>query len=157
MQWLSTAVLRRLLLVPALIVALAANARAIHGEKKDPPKVTELEGKWVFVSVLQGGTLVKEIAGTKVVIEGERFKVLGEDANPDKLKFRLDPTKKPKHIDFIEPNVEQSLKGIYLIEGDTLKICVDRGGKDRPSARPTDFASKEGTEISLTILRRDKK
>ena len=66
------------------------------------------------------------------------------------MTFTLDSTKKPKAID-VDMDGTPGV-GIYSLEGDTLKICHSEG-KD---ARPTEFATKEGTKNSLLVLKRAK-
>ena len=73
-----------------------------------------------------------------------------------KAKFTIDPTKKPKTIDYtiIEGgNKGQEVPGIYEIDGDTIKFCFSAPGKDRP----TDFTAKEGSGRTLSTWKRDKK
>jgi hypothetical protein len=41
---------------------------------------------------------------------------------------------------------------IYEIDGDTLKVCYDLGGKNRP----TEFKTKEGTALFLATYKREK-
>jgi hypothetical protein len=42
------------------------------------------------------------------------------------------------------------LTGIYLLEGDTLKICASEAGQ----ARPTEFTSPKGSRLTLFVLKR---
>jgi hypothetical protein len=44
------------------------------------------------------------------------------------------------------------MKGIYALDGDSLKICVSQPKADRP----TEFATKKGSNSSLVILKREK-
>jgi uncharacterized protein (TIGR03067 family) len=134
----------------SFLAVLALVPLPTGAKQKDAPKESELEGKWIVVSFVEGGMELKNVAGTKVVIEGDRLK---QDGNPEKLKFRLDPTTKPKQIDITAEDSKEILKGIYAIEGESLKICYDMAGKGRPA----EFASKAGTRISLRTLKRDKK
>src|SRR5262249_10252367 len=61
------------------------------------------------------------------------------------------PTKKPKEIDLHQDantNDEKVVRGIYAIEGDTLKICVDKKG----GPRPAEFEARPG--VMLLVLQR---
>jgi uncharacterized protein (TIGR03067 family) len=63
--------------------------------------------------------------------------------------FKLDATTKPRRFDLDLAGL--SNKGIYQIEGDTLRIC--QGGKEQ---RPKAFESKPGSKYALTVLKRVK-
>jgi uncharacterized protein (TIGR03067 family) len=66
------------------------------------------------------------------------------------VPFKLDPSKKPKQID-LEIMEGQPNKGIYSLEGDTLKLCVS---EDENEDRPTEFATKPGTKIVLIEMKK---
>jgi uncharacterized protein (TIGR03067 family) len=73
-----------------------------------------------------------------------------------KAKFTIDPTKKPKAIDYEVTDGSakgKTLLGIYQIDGDTVKFCIASPGKDRP----TEFATKEGAGLTLSEWKRNKK
>jgi uncharacterized protein (TIGR03067 family) len=66
---------------------------------------------------------------------------------------RIDPAKRPKAIDLTPTEGEhkgQTARGIYEVEGDTLKICFAE--PDKP--RPTEFTGK--TEATLAVFKRGK-
>jgi len=59
------------------------------------------------------------------------------------------------YIDITAPEGEQAgktSKGIYHLEGDTLKMCYAVPDKDRPK----DFESKPGSGLTLVIWKRSK-
>lgn len=81
-------------------------------------------------------------------------------AKPGKGKqeatFRLDPAASPKAMDLTsrsEKGQGKTLAGIYLLEGDKLKLCLPTlpGRK-----RPTDFVSTPG-HLQVMVLKREKK
>jgi hypothetical protein len=43
--------------------------------------------------------------------------------------------------------------GIYKLDGDTLTICLEARGNERP----TEFATKEGSVANLIVLKRVQK
>jgi len=65
-------------------------------------------------------------------------------------KFTVDVSTKPKTID-IGDDPKQSMVGIYMLDQDSLKLCLSIGGK-----RPTEFATKAGDKTNLLILKREK-
>ena len=69
--------------------------------------------------------------------------------------IKIDPTKKPKTIEFTFTEGQLQGKtslGIYELQGDTFKYC--RAAPDKP--RPTEFSSKEGSEQTLVVYKREK-
>src|SRR5262249_16182350 len=72
-----------------------------------------------------------------------------------KAKFTIDPSKKPKTIDYTMTagvTKGKTQLGIYELKGDTVKFCLAAPGKDRP----TDFTAKEGSERTLSAWKRNK-
>ena len=72
-----------------------------------------------------------------------------------KAKITIDPTKKPKTIDYqvIDgPTKGKKHLGIYELAGDTLKSCFGAPGAERP----TDFTSKPGDKHTATVWKRAK-
>lgn len=73
----------------------------------------------------------------------------------DVLRYRLDPSQNPKAIDLDRADRDgETHYGIYRFEGDQLTICVS---DDEQTERPSTFASKEGSRISLVVLKRSAK
>jgi uncharacterized protein (TIGR03067 family) len=121
-------------------------------EKSDQDKI---QGKWKIDSGIRGGNPLPEdiTKSTIIVFDGNKMKMTftreGQEQNRE-MSFKLDPTAKPKAID-VDINGKPGL-GIYSLEGDTLKICHGEEG----DARPTELASKEGTKVTLIVLKRTK-
>src|SRR5262249_49727724 len=111
-----------------------------------------LDGEWTMVSVIADGQAVPEaIAKTgKRVAKGNETTVTIAGQLVMKATFTIDPTKKPKTIDYAMtdgPTKGQKQYGIYEIDGDTVRVCFAAPGKDRP----TEFASKPGNGHTLTV------
>jgi uncharacterized protein (TIGR03067 family) len=73
-----------------------------------------------------------------------------------KAKFSIDPSKKPKTIDYQVsdgPTKGQKHLGIYELSGDTLKSCFGAHG----SEHPIDFTSKPGDRRTLFVWKREKR
>jgi uncharacterized protein (TIGR03067 family) len=74
--------------------------------------------------------------------------------------IKLDPAKKPKQIDYkIEKSTSEAWKGvtsrgIYELDGDTLKVCRTWPDND---TRPTEFAAGKDSKLILSEFKREKK
>jgi len=140
------------------LLGLAAGLLLIAADKPDDATKKDLEklqGTWNVQSMTRGGkdAPAEEVAKHKLVIEGEKFLPQTDGKKDAEATFKLDATKKPPAIDVTNKDGEIAL-GIYQIDGDTLKLAVQRpGGKDRP----TEFTSPADSEVSLMVLKREKK
>ena len=118
----------------------------------------KLEGEWSMVSgeidgqpmpadYVTTGKRSSKNGETTVTINGQLFM---------KAKYSLDPSKKPKSIDYEMTGGVTKGKtqlGIYEIDGDTVKFCFASPGKERP----TDFMTKPGSGRTLSVWKREKK
>jgi uncharacterized protein (TIGR03067 family) len=71
-------------------------------------------------------------------------------------RFTIDASKRPKTIDFLDFSGPHMVgKGIYLLDGDSLRLCfsLDEKGNDRPK----EFKTTRGEKTVLRILKRLKK
>ena len=114
-----------------LLIALAslalspARAQDNPAAKKDQ---AQLQGAWTMVSGSADGSPVPDAMLSdckRVCKEGETTVTLGGQLFL-KAKFTLDPSKKPKTIDYdvIDgPTKGKKQLGIYELEADTVKFC----------------------------------
>ena len=140
---------------------IAAVASANDGPAKDD--LTKLRGTWLTVSLVNDGkTLVDEKTppkkgpATKLVLDGNKSMIKVGDKTVATVPFKIDSTKKPKEIDFMDESGVKNDKtklGIYELDGDTYKWCLAPAGKPRP----TEFTSKEGSGHSLGVSKREKR
>jgi RNA polymerase sigma factor (sigma-70 family) len=135
------------------VLSLSGLAAEPKGDKE------KIQGTWKVVSAMMNG---KEPEGE----EGEKIKKAHWVIGPDKIQvgdelkeatYTLDPTRKPPQIDVVslvggEDEKGKTFKGIYSLEGDTLKICATH--PDAP--RPTEFVSRAGGGEMLFTLKRVK-
>ena len=168
---------RRLPLALALMLAAAlgcSRSSSTPSAAPAPPApddAAQLQGKWKPVSAKGAGqeAPAEELGKVRFVIEGNKLSIRGEDRPDEAFSFTLDPTKLPKEIDLTalnkegkpsilrttsnDPGTKDVRKGIYSLEGDTLKICI---ADDHTTARPTDFEAPKGSELMVVTLRREK-
>ena len=143
-------------IVPVIAVLFLVSA----DDAKDAIKkeMAQLEGEWSMVSAEANGlSLPKETveSGKRVAKDGETTITIGGQVY-FKARFTIDPTKKPKAIDYKMtegPTKGKTHLGIYELDGDTVKFCFAAPDKDRP----TDFTAKEGSQRTLSVWKRDKK
>jgi uncharacterized protein (TIGR03067 family) len=67
----------------------------------------------------------------------------------------LDPARTPKAMntwDLDGPFQDQTVPGIYRLDGDTLKLCFARPGEKRP----TEFTTRSGTGFLVVVYKRQK-
>jgi uncharacterized protein (TIGR03067 family) len=116
----------------------------------------KLQGTWVGVSSEQDGRKVPEeqARALLLIFRDNGLTVRHGDETLEHSAVALHWERRPKAIDVTPSdgdNRGQTLLGIYEIEGNTLKICIGDVGRQRP----TEFAAKEGTGITLYVLRRE--
>ncbi len=132
----------------------SANPGAGQRKKADPgaqaePKTDKerLQGTWVGVSINARGEDVpaEQARAYRITFAGDRVKPKRPLDPAEDYPYRIDPTQKPKTIDFL---ARRAGLGIYEFEGDKLRLCLT----DEDAPRPTDF--KPGERHVVIVLRR---
>jgi uncharacterized protein (TIGR03067 family) len=91
----------------------------------------------------------------KLVIKDDKYTVTAGKEGTDEGTVKLMPSATPKAMDITGakgPNKGKTYLAIYEHTGDTLRVCYDLSGKNRP----TEFKSKEGTLLFLVEYKRQK-
>jgi len=150
MNRLPTAFLIGLVAV-AMSTAWAEDTEAI---KKD---ISQLQGEWSMVSGSADGNPMPDAMreSAKRVCKGDETTVMIGAQLLMKAKFTIDPSRKPKTIDYqmIDgPTKGKKQLGIYQVAGDRAKFCFGSPG----SERPTDFTSQSGDGRTLSVWKRKK-
>ena len=143
---------RHMLAVLVVGTLLAAGAGGQDKGKTDEEKI---QGTWSILSLERGGVDVMDdfVKEAKVVITADKVKI--EAGGKDmQVGYKLDPSKKPAHIDIIESSggKDAVIKGIYAFDGDNLKVCFAPPGEKRP----TEFVTQGGSSEQMVVLKRDK-
>jgi uncharacterized protein (TIGR03067 family) len=129
---------------------------------EDPTKeLDKLQGTWVLVGGEEKGTVLTEEDARKeresIAIKGDRFTITRGDARGN-CTIRLDPSKKPAHMDIVFTEEAGEFKGkanhaIYRLDGDRLTICVSRKFKpNKPEERPERFTTRREDNKNLPGL-----
>jgi uncharacterized protein (TIGR03067 family) len=144
-------------------LAFLATTAVAADEKRDKPKSDEesIQGTWEVFSSTEAGKDVSETArGLRFIFGAETLMMQPKDAKEPTegigMKYVLHPTKKPQAIDTsheLDPGKPIVQLGIYLLEGDSLKLCLEAAGKPRP----TRIESKPESTSHVFELRRVKK
>ena len=142
-----------------LIVLAATTMSSAWTEDSEAIKkdVAQLQGEWSMVSGSADGNAMpdamKETA--KRICKGDETTVTVGAQLFMKAKFTIDPSRKPKTIDYLMldgPTKGKKQLGIYELTGDTAKFCFGSPGAERP----TDFTSKPGDHRTLSVWKREK-
>lgn len=138
---------RQLTFLPiAFLILLLLGGSAAPSRASDED-IAALRGKWVAVEATSNGEppppgMLQKLI---VVFVGDSVSIMG--ATP--IHFKADASFTPAHIDFLNTNRQM---GIYLLEGDTLKMCTGQAGD-----RPTTFSTEKYSDHTYFLLKRVKK
>jgi uncharacterized protein (TIGR03067 family) len=137
----------------ALIISSACGAEN-EAVKKD---LAQLQGEWSMVSGFADGQPMPEqtLKQMKRVCKGDEATTTMAGRLYIKAKISIDPSKKPKSIDYqMTDGFTKGKKqlGIYEVEGDRFRSCFSKPGAERP----TDFTSKPGDGRTLSVWKREK-
>ncbi len=123
------------------------------GEPARAKGPADLQGIWRLRSIEANGT-VNELGDRqpRVVIKGDRIQYGGMEL----ALLSADTGANPKIIDLKFGGSDSAVEGVYAVDGDKLRICVNKrieGVKERP----TSFATKGHEDWRLLVFRREKK
>jgi uncharacterized protein (TIGR03067 family) len=121
-------------------------------------EVKKFQGTWTIESSVTGGKEIPtdELKGLVVIFEDAKHTVKKGDEVIQVGTQKIDPSKSPKTIDVTMtegPNKGKVMLGIYEFNADTLKVCFDSQGKNRPK----EFKSAPDSEIFVNVHKRVKK
>src|SRR5687768_8968829 len=100
----------------------------IAADGTDPAKkeLAALEGTWTMISLeVEGQKVGEDRLGSELTIKDGKY-IVTTRGKTHETKLTLDPTQKPKHIDMVfaeGENKDKPHRGIYELEGDTLRVC----------------------------------
>jgi uncharacterized protein (TIGR03067 family) len=143
-----------LLLGLAVLTISPARAEDNPAIKKD---MAQLQGEWSMVSGTADGQPMPDalLGSCRRICKDDGITVLVGGQLMMKAKISIDPSKKPRTIDYEVtggPNKGKRQLGIYELDGDTFKSCFGAPGDERPA----DFASKSGDRRTSSVWKRTK-
>jgi len=137
-----------------VIASLAATGVLLGGDNEAVLK--KIQGTWRFVSQEMDGKEAPKDKLEKMTItfEGDKWTVRAGDKVVQGGTHKFDPTKKPGQVTAMVKEGENkgtTMLGIYEMKENTIKVCFDPKGKERP----TSFSSKDGR--FMAVVEREKK
>lgn len=140
-------------MTPKTWLALALIALAPTLTRGDAPE-EKVDGTWIPTKAVIGGqALPDEVLKTiKLELDGEKYTVtLGDRTDSGTCKW--DESADPKTLDIVGskgPNEGKTILAIYERDGDTMRVCYDLTGKERPR----ELNSPEGSQRFLVEYER---
>ena len=148
-----------IVVVGALLAAIGATVSADDAKdeaiKKDRKQI---EGTWRIVALVVNGNKAMEEDAKKLTVvncSDGTWSIRSEGNEVTKGTSTIDPTKKPKTLDFTPTEGEGKGNlhlGVYELGEKTRKMCFAPPGKERP----TEFSSAAGSEHILVTFEREK-
>jgi uncharacterized protein (TIGR03067 family) len=129
------------------MVSLMIVGQVRSADKEDDKD--KLKGTWVVQSMESGPISIKPKKKLTYVFDGDKLTIKEEGKADDKRTCKIDASKKPKEMDLVDSKKE-TLKTVYELSGDTLKIAYPAVLGTRPPA----VDPKESTVYNL---KREKK
>jgi uncharacterized protein (TIGR03067 family) len=133
-----------------IAVILLAVARPAEGEPKK--ELAALQGIWKVVSLeVNGKAADLSDQQPRWVIKGNKVLYAGKDL----AVLTVDATTTPKAVDLKFVQSKKVYEGVYSVEKDTLKICVNAQA-DGVKERPLKFSTKDKPGWRLLVFERVK-
>jgi uncharacterized protein (TIGR03067 family) len=134
----------------ALVLLFSQAAWSAHAQDE------AIDGAWLPTSAELAAQKLPDDVRTsmKLVVKDDKYTVTVGKA-VDRGTLKLNPSANPKAMDITGtdgPNKGKTFPAIYEQNGDTLRICYDLSGKNRP----TEFKTEAGTQLFLVTYKREK-
>lgn len=147
-QWFAASLCLLVFLVGAVLAADDPDPKLVKEE------LAKLKGTWKIVFAVRDGVESDRLGNlSTVTFDGSNY-TWSSGKRPGTI-MKLDPTKKPKTVDYqVTEGVDKGKTdlAIFEIEGDTLKDCFAPAGAERPK----EFVSMPGSGHTLIIYKRVK-
>ena len=142
--------------VVAVALLVAGGTLLGGGNEAGEKDLKKIQGTWKFISQEMEGKAraPEDVAKLKITFTDDKWSVREDGKVVQAGTHKLDPTKKPAQVDAMVTEGEgkgEKMLGIYELKGDTMKVCFDPMGKERP----TGFSAKAGQFAA--VIQREKK
>jgi uncharacterized protein (TIGR03067 family) len=141
--------------IVALLMVTSCSTEENVGNAKSDKEL--IQGTWEVVSSSESGREAP-FDGARFIFTVELMTLQPKDATDVedmiRVKYTLDPTRKPKSIDTsheLEPGKPIIQLGIYSLKGDTLELCLEGAGQPRP----IELGGETGIGFILKRTKRD--
>jgi uncharacterized protein (TIGR03067 family) len=127
------------------VAAIVVSAIAATGSVTDAQSQNSLKGTWQVLAAQRNARIASDMQDHQLTFSGNRFDIRSQGGVLYQGTFQVDASKKPATIDFRHTAGKakgQTWRGIYELDGDTLKICDNAADVSKP--RPSAFVSEEG-------------
>lgn len=137
------------MLVPCQVEPPTPRELAAHQE------LLKLQGAWQYESLEEDGekSATEDLKGRTIVFGADTYFIRANNKILQMGQIKLDPGKAPKTFNAVVKqgqNRGEVMLGIYTLEGDTLKLCFDTQGQERPK----EFKTKPGLNLVLAVCKR---
>ncbi len=140
----------------ALWIALLSPAALLRAEDRPAVPDKELEGTWEAVSFVHEGKEEPQAPGKILLTFRGSAMTLEVAGSTLRATVKADAGKTPRWIDVTYengPDKGKTIRGLYEVKGDTLRLCHG----DATKARPAVMASKEGSGYNIGNWKRVRK
>ena len=143
------------LLICACVVAAGAPIVAADDAEK---RGTEVDGIWKLIRYIENGKPREDIVKQNyVIVRKDGVQEIKKDGKPfSKSKFKVDPSKSPKHIDFLGDSGDSEALGAYEIKDGQMRLAMRADPKKQKTKRPGDLKEAEGIIIAVYERVKDK-
>jgi uncharacterized protein (TIGR03067 family) len=149
---------RNLLGMAALLCLTALQVLAADDKKADDKSDKDkLQGTWVLTSIEFKDMIVDAPKDKESTFTFKDDKITMKEGKTPKTEgtYKLDEKKNPKEIDVTAPKEDnpkemETVKAVYTLDGDTLKLCMPNNGPAGPRPKSLD------KDMGIMVLKRKK-
>ena len=148
--------MRRPVSMALAVALLIAAAEAPPSGGPAGKEVEALQGIWVMRAMEVDGAKIEGPQGgdaVRLFLDGNKYTSKMGPTVIEEGTVRIDPGKRPAWIDLAPATggtKGQVLRGIYLLRGDSLVLCL----ATPPAERPTEFAARQGDNRIVLLFKR---